>query len=397
MFKRFAAILLASVMVLATAFTSYAAYFTDYTTNAYTQGIDVSKYQNDIDWAQVASDGVQFAMIRTRHGGVADAKFYDNVQGAVDNGIKIGAYLYSTAQSVEESEADADFVINLIKDYPFSYPIAIDIESTVYHWNMDGHLLSDIINAFCNKIKAAGYYPIIYTNDYWIHNKLEMDEISQWPIWYARYVTQTTYKNYEMWQASSSGSIAGIEGNVDLDFCYANYDMLIPANSWKYINGETLFYRNYMKVTSDWINDNGTWYYIDSKGHYVTGWYKDPSNTYYYLGDDGKMRTNWQTIGDGKFYFANDGAMRTGLVELDGKLYYFNNDGYLQTGVQKLNGNLYYFGTDGVMQLSGQTEYGGKVYDINADGTMTEYIPPQTETAAADAAAVGTTTGAPAL
>lgn len=352
--KKAVTILLSLTFVFLVAFSSLAADWSVGSPGFSKHGIDVSHFQGNINWQAAAADGVQFAMIRTRYNNAVDPKFYQNVQGASANGIKVGVYIYSVAANPMEAEADAQFVINTIKDYPISYPVAIDIENDTVHGKMNSAELQAIIDAFCNKIKEAGYYPMVYANDYWIQTKFNTSALSKWPVWDARYGAAPVYTKYQIWQATNEGTVSGISGYVDLDFSNVDYTGLIPADSWKMIQGQWWFYRNYMPVRNDWINDGTAWYHIDANGRYQTSWYNE-KGSWYYLGTDGKMVTGIQNIGDVLYDFADGGAMLT----------------------------------------SGQVDYNGKTYDINSDGHLSEYIPPETESAedgaeGADAAAGGT-------
>ena len=149
------------------------------------RGIDTSHWQGAIDWQKAAQDDVSFVMLGTRYKGAVDPMFHVNATGAVKAGIQLGAYIYSYAMTVEEAEAEADFILDLIKDYPISYPVAFDVEDSTQGTLPPGEI-SNIINAFCRKIQAAGYHPMVYANDYWLANKIDLSQID-YDIWVARY------------------------------------------------------------------------------------------------------------------------------------------------------------------------------------------------------------------
>ena len=107
--------------------------------------------------------------------------------------------------SVEQAEAEADFVLDIIKDYPISYPVAFDVEDANTQGKLPKDQLTAIIKKFCDKVEAAGYYPIVYANDYWIANKLDMNALKKYDIWVARYNVKHSYPNPVMWQATSTG------------------------------------------------------------------------------------------------------------------------------------------------------------------------------------------------
>lgn len=199
------------------------------------RGIDVSHWKESIDWSAVARDDVQFVMLGTRYDNAADPYFKTNAVNAANAGLKVGAYIYSYATTTAMAEEEADFVLDLIKDYPISYPVVFDVESSEMS-ALTPSQLSTIINAFCKKIKDAGYYPMLYANDYWLSEKIDMSKVS-YDVWVARYEAKPTYSKAAMWQATNQGSVNGISGNVDINFSYKDYSSLIPANLWREIDG----------------------------------------------------------------------------------------------------------------------------------------------------------------
>lgn len=180
------------------------------------RGIDVSHWQGKIDWKAVAADDVKFVMLGTRSQGRPDPTFDYNAKSAYNEGIALGAYIYSYATTVSQAEAEADFVLNLIKDYPISYPIAFDAEDEQTLGKLPKSQIAAIILAFTKKIRAAGYYPIIYANDYWIASKLDLNALAGIDIWVARYNKKHAYANPVMWQATETGKVNGIKGNVEI-------------------------------------------------------------------------------------------------------------------------------------------------------------------------------------
>ena len=150
------------------------------------RGIDVSRWQGNVNWAAVAADDVSFVMLGTRSKGVVDPNFHTNVQGASAAGLKVGAYIYSLATTPEMARAEADFVLSLVKDYPISFPIAFDAEDSATLGTLPPAQVSEVINAFCQRIADAGYYPIVYANDYWLSNKIDLSNM-HYDIWVARY------------------------------------------------------------------------------------------------------------------------------------------------------------------------------------------------------------------
>ena len=229
--------------------------------NVLFRGIDVSRWQGDINWSQVAADDVSFVMLGTRSKGAVDPYFHRNIQQASAAGVKVGVYIYSLATTPEMAVDEANFVLDLIHDYPVSYPVAFDMEDST-QGALSKDELAAIANAFCRRISEAGYYPIIYANDNWQANKLDMGKI-EYTVWVARYSAKPAYQNPVMWQATSTGAVNGISGNVDIDFQFKDFTSVIPGNTWRTIQGKTYYYQNYVKQKNSWIDDGTGWFYMD--------------------------------------------------------------------------------------------------------------------------------------
>ena len=195
------------------------------------KGIDVSKYQGDIDWAAVASDGVEYAFVRLGLRGygsgklVLDEYFDQNMRGAKEAGIKTGVYFFTQAITVEEAIEEADYVLENITGYDVSYPVVFDVEMIV---NDDGRAnglsqkdRTDITIAFCDRIKAAGFTPMIYGNVKCFTKLLDMTRLNDYEKWYAFY-DDYMYMPYEVgiWQYTEKGKVAGINTGVDLNIYY---------------------------------------------------------------------------------------------------------------------------------------------------------------------------------
>ena len=197
-----------------------------------TYGIDVSKWQAKIDWKAVAQSGVKFAIIRCAYRGSSDGLIHEdpyfkaNIQGATQNGIKVGVYFFTQAVNEVEAIEEASMAIALVRGYNLHFPIFIDTE---YATNGRANSLNvatrtKIVKAFCETVRNSGYKPGIYASKSWYNNNLDMSQLSSYNIWVAQYNTSCTYTGrYDMWQYTSTGSVPGIKGNVDLNICYTNY------------------------------------------------------------------------------------------------------------------------------------------------------------------------------
>lgn len=193
-------------------------------------GIDVSKWQKEIDWELVAAEGVDFAIIRCGYRGsssgylVEDPYFAKNIKGATEAGIKVGVYFFTQATSTVEAVEEASMVISLLGDYALDYPVFIDTEGAGGDGRADGldfETRTAVCEAFCKTIEKAGYKPGVYASRSWYYTKLDTEKINDYTIWLAEYRQTPLYDDhYEMWQYTSKGRVAGIEGNVDLNVSY---------------------------------------------------------------------------------------------------------------------------------------------------------------------------------
>lgn len=211
-----------------------------YEVNQLVYGIDVSRWQGDIDWSKVAADGITFAMIKCGGGDdglYEDRKFKQNIQGALANGIQVGIYFYSGATDAKTAYDEASFCINLIKDYQITYPVAFD-------WELDGdyNSVTEACETFCNVIKSYGYQPMVYSNRNRWYNNFNGEKLSnKFKVWMAAYWSEYYYTStrwtygddlasfkwhYDMWQYGVTDTVDGIDGYVDMNiafFGYANY------------------------------------------------------------------------------------------------------------------------------------------------------------------------------
>lgn len=205
--------------------------FMTYESEAYTSltGIDVSYAQGEINWAEVAGDGVKFAMIRTGYRGYEtgllheDVTFRQNMTGAVANGISVGVYFSSQAITVSEAEEEARMVLSLIRSYPVTMPVGFDMEYSTDHdriRRLSVEEKTEMAAAFSAVIKNAGYIPAVYGSDYWLRFEIRMEELQDLTqFWMAHYhVSRPSFPYvFQYWQYSRQGHIAGITGEVDIN------------------------------------------------------------------------------------------------------------------------------------------------------------------------------------
>lgn len=331
------------------------------------RGIDVSHWQGSIDWKQAAQDDISFVMLGTRYKGAVDPMFHTNAKGAADAGIQLGAYIYSYATDVSGAEAEADFVLDLIKDYPISYPVAFDIEDSSQA-SLSPTEISAMINAFCRKIEKAGYYPMVYANDYWLANKIDLSQID-YDVWVARYEVKHVFENPVMWQATSTGTVNGVPGGVDIDFQYKDFSDKIQANLWRTIGDRTYYYQNHVMQKNTWIDDGTGMFYIDGDGQAATGWLTQNGNTYYLDASSGRMTRGWLRTDEGWRYFGTNGAMMTGWAHDGSAWYHMNTGGIMDTGWLQ-DGNTWYFLRDSGAMVTGWRQIGNVWYYFDGSGAM---------------------------
>ena len=221
-------------------------------TNQVTIGIDVARYQGTIDWAQAAASGIDFVMVRVgyRADGTreicADTNAKYNMQEAQKNGIKLGAYFFSTAVTVEEAVEEADWVADYIAGYQITYPVAYDCEGferpDSAQYGLTNTQRTDIAVAFLQEIYNRGYTPMFYASMGELSGSAKWDTErieSSYRIWVSQYPAvpypETEKSSYggvhAMWQYTNRGTVAGISRPVDVNVAYFGYEGTAEAHS----------------------------------------------------------------------------------------------------------------------------------------------------------------------
>lgn len=193
------------------------------------KGIDVSYHQGDIDWKKVKDAGYDFAFIRIAYRGYgedgqlnADRMALANIEEAQATGMDVGVYVFSQAVNEEEAEEEAGFVLDQLQGRTLELPIVYDSElirdDEARTDSVTGEQFTANTIAFCERIKEAGYQPMIYSNMVWEADLYDLGKLQSYPIWYADYeqIPQTPYA-FRFWQYSEKGTVDGISGDVDLD------------------------------------------------------------------------------------------------------------------------------------------------------------------------------------
>ena len=202
------------------------------------KGIDVSKYQGEIDWERVAASGVQFAFIRVGwagyEGGIDegfDPCFDRNMKGAIAAGVPVGAYVYSYCKSAEAARRAAREAAERCKLYKLTMPLAFDMEDAATYKGITRGDNSIIAAAFLDEAKARGLYPILYTYTSFANSYLSMSVLSAYDLWLADYRGYMGIKGASIWQYSSNGTVAGIAGRVDMNIAYKDYPAMIGGET----------------------------------------------------------------------------------------------------------------------------------------------------------------------
>jgi len=200
----------------------------------YRNGIDVSKFQGEIDWKQVKEAGYDFAFIRIGYRGYGeegvikeDEYAAQNLKGAYEAGLDVGVYFFSQAVNEKESVEEAEFVLSLLEEYDFSaeklaLPIVFDPESILDDEartdDVTGAQFTENTIAFIERIQEAGYRGMIYCNMLWQAYELDLSKLEAYPLWYADYEPQpqSPYA-FAFWQYSDTSEVPGIDGIVDVN------------------------------------------------------------------------------------------------------------------------------------------------------------------------------------
>ena len=215
-----------------------------YETDEITTGIDVSEFQGNIDWKAVADSGIDFAMIRVGYRGMKNGEIKEdacakyNLQEASKNGLKIGAYFFSTAETEEEAKEEAEWTKNLLSGYPVTYPVAYNCEGfqnpSSRQFELSVEERTKLADAFLKSIEEGSYTGMFYAakNELDGNNLWNADDLSlNYRIWVAQYSDQTwpekTKSDYTgdhvMWQYTNQGKLDGIKGAVDFNVAYFGY------------------------------------------------------------------------------------------------------------------------------------------------------------------------------
>lgn len=198
-------------------------------------GVDLSKYNGNVDFAKLKEAGIKFAMLRLGSRGYGsgaialDDKYVEYAQNAAVAGIMTGAYFYSSAINEAEAVEEANYIVGAVSGFSVKYPIAIDVEKVTGDTSRTEKLTveerTNIVKTFCDTVKSFGHNPIIYATRDMLISGLDLKVLDEYDVWLADDKIPTDYPyRFSIWQYSQNGSIQGVDGNVDLDLCFVKYE-----------------------------------------------------------------------------------------------------------------------------------------------------------------------------
>ncbi len=373
---------------------------------AFLRGIDVSEWNGTINWNKVKKSDVDFAFVRISDGTWHMDETYDyNMSHANAAGLPVGTYLFSRATTREAAVREAQFAIEKMKGYQVSYPVVYDMEASSIE-QLSSHEISQLAVTFCEEVKKAGYFPMVYTNVNWYLNKIDWSQLGDYDVWLAQYTDRFSAPShdefrYTIWQSTdgdgggllnpTKGLIDGIpaENNVDLNFGFKDYTKVIsprkaPAASyvptdpeslrdgWVTVDGEEYYYDN-GKKRRGWQEISGVTYYFDNTtGALCKNKLIKEGKTIRYVGSDGvPYEDKWLAYKGKTYYFDGTGTAVKGWKKIDGSYYRFHQS----TGVMLTNrmfrdskGVIRYVGSDGKRYEKQWLEYEGQTYRFNVNG-----------------------------
>ncbi len=199
-------------------------------------GIDVSRYQGSINWGQVAAAGRQFAIVRigssNSNGLYVDPYFVQNVNGAHAAGLRVGAYYYTCARNEQAVIDELSLYLQALAGLQLEYPVFVDVEASSLA-EVGRTQLTDLVRFAMDILYQRKYYAGWYSYTNFINNYLNAGALSDYPLWVADYRSALGYTGpYTMWQYSSTGTVGGITGAVDLDYSYQDFLPAIRAGGY---------------------------------------------------------------------------------------------------------------------------------------------------------------------
>lgn len=207
-------------------YVSYEDIYKKYKTDNTLIGVDISRWQKEVDFKKLKENNVEFVILKV--GGQSkikgkmklDPNFKTNIENALKENLKVGIYFYSYAKTTKEAKKQAEFVLEAIKDYNIELPIAFDWENwnNYNDFNLSFNSLNNIAKAFNSEIEENGYKSLLYSSEYYLNTIWFSEDYDN--IWLANYGKVTYQGEYDIWQLCSDGKVEGIDTYVDIDIMY---------------------------------------------------------------------------------------------------------------------------------------------------------------------------------
>ena len=208
------------------------------------KGLDVSRFQGEVDWERVKAAGYQFAMLRAGYGdNTVDEQFRRNASECNRIGLLVGAYWFCYAATAENAAQEADSCIRTVSEYRLDYPVCYDIEQASADYiekqgvSFTPALARELVKSFCNRVESKGYFAMFYSNQSFFNTYLGTALAKRYAFWYARYTDTFDGTDCGIWQYTSAGRVPGISGNVDLDLAYVDYPSVIRKAGLNHLSG----------------------------------------------------------------------------------------------------------------------------------------------------------------
>ena len=225
------------------------------------KGLDVSRFQGEVDWERVKAAGYQFAMLRAGYGdSTVDEQFRRNASECNRIGLPIGAYWFCYAATAKNAAQEADSCIRTVSGYRLDYPVCYDIEQASADYveklgvSFTPALARELVKSFCNRIESKGYFAMFYTNQSFFNTYLGTALAKRYAFWYARYTDTFDGTDCGIWQYTSTGRVPGISGNVDLDLAYVDYPSVIRKAGLNHLSGTVPQYITYVIQPGDTLS-----------------------------------------------------------------------------------------------------------------------------------------------